>query len=491
MQVKKFEARTMKEALELVKNSLGPDAIIVAAKDNQRGYGLGAESSIEVTAAVSEYALKKKQVAESKLTVKDREVLLKSSAKMQKQFINRVVENKMPSIQQAAASAQRPRRTTSVPYVDIQDDEPRIQRNLMPLGQGRPVMDMLKEIDEVDVDLDAMRAKPQPRVKVATPEDFIPTRPATLAAAESAELIAAREEVNFLRNEIAALRKHIEDFQKIPQKFMSVHPGAELGLPYELSFMFEKLNQMGMHPDLIHEILSEAQKQIPFMQLKKRQMVEGWVAKYILGQSQVVERPFDGTIHVFMGPNGQGKTSSLVKMASHLLVEQRRRVALVTTDVYKIGAADQMKIYAQILNVPFATIRNPNDWSMVMSQLSHVDHILVDMPGVQLRNATENDLVSRVLPPPTLPAKKHLVLSASIKDAEGREVINRYKAMQPSDLIFSSIDEAVQHGVIFGLQKFSQLPIHSYGTGPRVPEDWEVATKERLIDLLFKLTKVK
>src|SRR6202522_439111 len=90
MQVKKFEAKTMKEALELVKVHLGPEAIILSAKDSHRGFGLMGERSVEVTAAVSEETLRKKKVAESKLREDLRERFQQIPAARQKQFINRV-----------------------------------------------------------------------------------------------------------------------------------------------------------------------------------------------------------------------------------------------------------------------------------------------------------------------------------------------------------------------------------------------------------------
>ncbi|HEY1079416.1 MAG TPA: flagellar biosynthesis protein FlhF, partial [Bdellovibrio sp.] len=67
MQVKKFEARTMKEALEMVKTQMGPDAIILSARDNNKSFGLVGEGSVEITAAVSDETLQKKKFAESRL----------------------------------------------------------------------------------------------------------------------------------------------------------------------------------------------------------------------------------------------------------------------------------------------------------------------------------------------------------------------------------------------------------------------------------------
>ena len=93
MQVKKFEAKTMKEALELVKVHLGPEAIILSAKDTHRGFGLMGEKSVEVTAAVSEETLRRKKMAESKLREELRERFQQIPAAKQKEFINKVFKD--------------------------------------------------------------------------------------------------------------------------------------------------------------------------------------------------------------------------------------------------------------------------------------------------------------------------------------------------------------------------------------------------------------
>src|SRR6185436_2345935 len=94
MQVKKFEAKSMKEALELVKVHMGPEAIILSAKDTHRGFGLMGEKSVEVTAAVSEETLRKKKVAESKLREDLRQRFQQIPATKQREFINRVFEDR-------------------------------------------------------------------------------------------------------------------------------------------------------------------------------------------------------------------------------------------------------------------------------------------------------------------------------------------------------------------------------------------------------------
>src|ERR1700735_3388683 len=102
MQVRKFEAKTMKDALELVKLHLGPEAIILSAKDNSRGFGLIGERSVEVTAAISEETLRRKKLAESKLRESSRRQYSQAPAKIQKQFIQRVHERPRELVAAAA-----------------------------------------------------------------------------------------------------------------------------------------------------------------------------------------------------------------------------------------------------------------------------------------------------------------------------------------------------------------------------------------------------
>src|SRR5687768_8408268 len=92
MQVKKFEAKTIKEAIELVKRELGPEAIILGAKENVRSFGLMGETSVEVTAAITDTKLRHKQMAERKMNAKTRETYIQAPARTQRQFIDGSVE---------------------------------------------------------------------------------------------------------------------------------------------------------------------------------------------------------------------------------------------------------------------------------------------------------------------------------------------------------------------------------------------------------------
>lgn len=447
MQVKKFEARTMKEALEMVKTQLGPDAIILSARDNNRSFGLVGEGSVEITAAVSEETLQKKKFVESRLREQERKKFNEAPARAQKDIIEKMVNRHLEK-------KQPPRAITTRRYADIEDE-----------GASAP---------------SAPKA-PAPKIAVAPPSLPVAAKPAPTPA--------AGEEISHLKSEITALREIIAKFQEMPQSMAATHPGADYGIPFDLSFMFERLTGSGIAADIAAEIMVRAQDNIPALKLKNRAIVEGWVARHLLETTNVTDDRADSRVHLFVGPAGSGKTTALVKMAGHMVVKERKKVALLTTDTFKVGAADQLRIFAQILNVPFAILREAGDWEKIMRFLPNVDCVLVDMPGWSLRSAEEIDRLTRLMPPALLNPRIHLTLSTTSKDSDLVEAGRRYSVIGFDDAIFTGLDGSVQHGSIYNFSARFGVPLHAFSIGPRVPEDFEPATRERVLDLIFGLTK--
>jgi flagellar biosynthesis protein FlhF len=531
MRVKKFEAKNMKDALKMVKAELGPDAVILSARDNRK-FGLAGETSVEVTAAVSEATLQKKRFAESRLNTRDREKFQTSNARTQRQIIEHMIESRMAnnSADQLRAA---PRPITTTSYIDIQDEEvemtPRRSAALSK-ARGRNVKELLEDFDQDFSEPDEWQQRPARAVAKATMKTTaVPKRPSALAAVTQAAVTQAATaqsvgqsvgqsmghsrpqaptrsvgglevhasepqasaEIASLKNEIDRLQKVLETFQKVPQTFTQLHPGADFGIGYDFSFMFQKLTEAGITVDNTVEMLTQAAKEIDPVQAKKRPIVDAWVARYLLGNIQTVSHPWSGRIHLFVGGSGSGKTSSLVKMASHLVVREKKRVAILSTDAFKVGAVDQLKIYCQILNVPFAVVRNRHDWEWVLSQMGNIDHVLVDFPGIQMRDLDEIHLLKSLLPPEGLAPICHFCVSATTKDGDAYEMARRYKVTEFTDLIVTNLDQSVQHGIIYNLQKKTGKPLHSFGIGARIPEDFEPASKERVLDLIFRLTKLR
>ena len=640
MRVKKFEAKTMKEALQMVKNELGPDAVILAARDNRK-FGLAGETSVEVTAAVSESTLQRKKFAESRLTSGDRERFTNSGAKNQRALIDRMVDSRARQDREdEVAEQRRNHRITPVSYIDIPDEdefpqaranrrdsarrenmartgsrselrEPtsnipsrqqakaaanaqrlpisraevelaitaRLEAERIALRSGNDRERQTHEQDENDtwtvhntreavkrlpiatraenefattarsLHAEGTGAQEEPsaqakaRIRQAAKDAYhnnpffdedqrarrdaggphvsrrtfgmpnegqnLRSIQAALNASERAsertseqggELLSARQtvsvdgretELQTLRTEVSRLQQALDGFQKVPQTFATMHPGADFGIPFDFSFMFQKLTEAGITVDNTVEILQAAQKEIDPVQAKKRPNIDSWVARFFLSQVQINPTPFQGRVHLFTGGAGSGKTSTLVKIASQLVVRDKKRVAILSADSIKVGAVDQMKIYCQILNVPFAVVRNRKDWEWVLNQLGGMDHILVDFPGLQLRDLDEIHLLKSLLPPEGIAAQTHFCVSATSKDGDAYEIAKRYRVTDFNDVIVTNLDQSVQHGLIYNIQRKTGKPLHSFGIGNRIPEDIELASKERVLDLIFRLSKFK
>lgn len=469
MQVKKFEANSMKEALEMVKANLGPDAIILSAKGNSRN-GLLGKNSVEVTAAVSEATLQKKKLAESKMRDQDKKRFQTAPAKQQRVVINSVIEEfERVRDEERAEAVVRKKPTTTMPYVDIVDEADGVRAESI----GKNVKTLLNRMMLED--------------EHSSSDDIIDQHSKRLRRAQ--ENAIADAQIQGLTSEILRLKKVIEDQKATPANAITLHPGASWGIPFELSAIFEKLMLAGISEGNAVELVQTAQKNISNAQIRDKALVEAWMYKYLLDSIRVSEDHLRGRIHLFVGAGGQGKTSSLIRFASYLTIAKKRSVAILTADNFKIGATEQLKILTKILHVPFGVIKSSSDWDLQLKKLKDVDLILVDFPGLSLKNPQELELIKQYMPPKGVVTTCHYVQSAICRDIDAFEMARRYQALNFDDVIFTSVDESYQHGIFYNFQKKFNVPIHSLGIGPKLPEDYEIAIKERLLDLMFNITK--
>lgn len=483
MQVKKFEARTMKEALEMVKVQLGPEAIILSARDNHRSFGLVGEGSVEITAAISEESLQRHRFAQSKLREQDREKFDKSPARVQKALIEQFVQNHTSKNQFRPITTRR--------YIEIEEDESiesQNRQNYELLSQDKS-QQLSNQIENT-----TLQATAQMRIKDAAQRawqamNFTGKTTQESTNSSSAEPVKSdTSEIVALKNEISGLKKMLGQFQNVPQTFSTQQQGLNFNMSSDFNFIFEKLKSEGVENSEIIELIEMAQAAIPQQHQKNKALIEGFIARKMMDKTMVTQHDSESKFHFFFGPSGSGKTSALVKMASHKVVSENKKVALITTDTYKVGAADQLRIFAQILNVPFAVVRQSQDWVKLKSHFENIDHIFVDFPGFSLKSSDEIVNLESLIPAMFKDVTKHLSLSALGKFEDLNSIATRYKQIGIDDLIINSIDQSVQFGNIYTLMNRLKIPLHSFGMGPKLPEDFEYATKERLLDLIFKIT---
>ena len=177
----------------------------------------------------------------------------------------------------------------------------------------------------------------------------------------------------------------------------------------------------------------------------------------------------------FIGPTGVGKTTTIAKIASIFRVDMKKKVALLTADTYRIAAAEQLRTYANILEVPFRIIYTVEEIEKAMEDFRDYDYILVDTAGHSHQNTTQKESMSTFIHSVDGKAEKevYLVLSATTKYRDLISIADAYKEMTDFKLIFTKLDETTTLGSLLNLRLYTGASLSYVTYGQNVPDDIE------------------
>ena len=175
----------------------------------------------------------------------------------------------------------------------------------------------------------------------------------------------------------------------------------------------------------------------------------------------------------FLGPTGVGKTTTIAKVASKVCVEEKKKIALLTTDTYRIAAAEQLRTYANILEVPFRIIYSPSEIENAYHEFENFDYIFVDTAGHSHQNEEQkmnSSVMIHSLDELTKP-EMYLVLSATTKYRDLICIADAYSEMTDYTLIFTKLDETTSLGNLLNLRFHTGADLSYVTYGQNVPED--------------------
>jgi len=189
-------------------------------------------------------------------------------------------------------------------------------------------------------------------------------------------------------------------------------------------------------------------------------------------------------IIALVGPTGVGKTTTTAKLAAMYALNRGNKVALVTMDIFRVGAVEQLKTYTKIMGIPLEVASTPKELERAVERHADCDLILVDTAGRSHKDTEKLDEMKVFLE--GIQSDIYLCLSATTKDRELEEILKRFSIFEVSKVVFTKLDECESFGCIVNLLLKANLQIAYFTTGQRVPEDIEVATSDKLAELILK-----
>jgi flagellar biosynthesis protein FlhF len=185
-----------------------------------------------------------------------------------------------------------------------------------------------------------------------------------------------------------------------------------------------------------------------------------------------------------IGPTGVGKTTTIAKLTADYLMHYGERVALITMDTYRVAAVEQLKVYGELMNVPVDVVVSPEQMATTLDRHRDKELILIDTAGrsprdeVSLRDM-QNFLRSE------LGTENHLVLSATTRDRDLYDTVNRFRFLPLQSLIFTKVDECDCLGSLVNVVMRHNYPISYVTTGQQVPEDLILADSAQLAEMIL------
>lgn len=297
------------------------------------------------------------------------------------------------------------------------------------------------------------------------------------------EVTAALEEVAATRDAELDLRKEVQELRQLVvdlKKNMAPSSPSQLQVDPQSfgSSWRELLAKMDLNGKLSDQLVAELgqpgggrEKELLIRHLADR------LADYTgLAESKV---------YCFVGPTGVGKTTTLAKLVAHAAIYHNKKTAVITADTYRIGAVDQLRTYADILNVPLEVVMSPAEMEEALIRHQDKDNIFVDTAGRPSRNQEQLAELQQMLA--AIPDKTtYLVLSCTTKSSDMIRIADDFRVAGYNQLIFTKADETGSLGSILNLADQTGCPVAYVTVGQNVPDDIIAAEPERLATLMVE-----
>ncbi|GEM_PF-730332 len=442
MTTRTFQAETMTEALQLVQQEMGPDAVVISARDIPMGpaWQVWRKPGVEVISVSSDEIQKIKNISKN---------------------------NKQPS------------------------------RIIRPDRNGNGV-EFIEEQPSIEWDMDtniSSNIDPEPFNANTAPQQELPHFHEIRNLWKPRYL--HKEDVQVM-NQILASRPHVTYETKVSNGVL-IQPEAGISnrtkphtrdenCPKSLQRLLDKLTAQGIEHDFLSHLRELTLKNCSSALLENDARVKEFLANYMAANIVVNRWPsteVPGRVLVLVGLSGCGKTNSLAKMAVFYSSVLQKKVVWVCADTIRTGAITEARTYVDAIGIPMELVYTAKELKSVVERYKDADLILIDTPGFNpSAEEQEVELGSYIMEIPE--AEILLVTSATAKEADALHCYDAVKYFTVKGSVFSKLDETSSYGSLFDFARKSHLPISFFTSNRKVTTGLKVADADLLVDALFR-----
>jgi len=285
------------------------------------------------------------------------------------------------------------------------------------------------------------------------------------------------EQLERLDKRIDSIDSMLSDFI---EKFSFVKREITYDFPEEVQALMLHMIENQVREELAHILAKETE-----LMLRKQpdsnadEILEHLVLEQLGRAEPILHKKFTQKVILVLGPTGVGKTTTIVKLAADFSVKQKKKIGIINTDTFRIGAQEQLQTYADILGVPLQVVYWVDELEGALESMSDRDIIFVDTagkrPGDDQHKKDLLDIVRILKPEDTL-----LCLSATTGFASVKEMVDTYGFVDDYRLMITKLDETKYRGSILNISWYAQKPLAYVTTGQNVPDDIEIVDVESI-----------